>query len=95
MPTGEELETIIERLRRLDRASSYGPWTTAVLQTIAAKPAVRAPDLAASFGRETLPFKTDVRKLKELGLTESLPIGYRISPRGAAVLAALTARSRR
>jgi predicted flap endonuclease-1-like 5' DNA nuclease len=27
-----------------------------------------------------------VRKLKELGLTESLDIGYRISPRGAAVI---------
>ena len=30
-----------------------------------------------------------MRKLKELGLTESLPIGYRLSPRGAAVLAHL------
>jgi ribosomal protein S19E (S16A) len=27
-----------------------------------------------------------VRKLKELGLTESLEIGYRISPRGQAYL---------
>ena len=31
---------------------------------------------------ETRPFKADVRKLKELGLTESLPVGYRLSPRG-------------
>jgi hypothetical protein len=45
---------------------------------------VRAPDLAASFGRETQPFKIDVRKLKALGLTESLTVGYRISPRGQA-----------
>ena len=29
-------------------------------------------------------FKRDVRKLKELGLTESLPVGYRLSPRGRA-----------
>jgi hypothetical protein len=35
-------------------------------------------------GRETLPFKRDVRKLKELGLTESLEVGYRLSPRGRA-----------
>jgi len=31
-----------------------------------------------------------VRKLKELGLTESLERGYRLSPRGRAVLAATT-----
>ena len=63
-----------------------GEWTYEVLQAIAEHPGLRAPDLAASFGRETAPFKRDVRKLKELGLTESLEIGYRISPRGQAVL---------
>ena len=31
---------------------------------------MRAGDLAESFGRERLDFKRDVRKLKELGLTE-------------------------
>jgi hypothetical protein len=30
--------------------------------------------------------KSDVRKLKELGLTESLEVGYRLSPRGRALL---------
>jgi hypothetical protein len=74
------------RLERLDRASRSGPWTTAVLDLIAANPGVRAPDLAAALGRETLPFKRDVRKLKELGLTESLEVGYRHSPRGRAWL---------
>ena len=44
-------------------------------------------DLAASFGLETQPFKLDVRKLKNLGLTISLPRGYRLSPRGEAYLA--------
>lgn len=53
---------------------------------IAEQPGVRAPDLAASVGRETKPFKIDVRKLKELGLTESLTVGYRLSPRGRAFL---------
>jgi ribosomal protein S19E (S16A) len=47
---------------------------------------VRAGDLADSLGRETPPFKVDVRKLKEMGLTESLEVGYRLSPRGRAVL---------
>src|SRR5215207_9219341 len=70
------------RLARLDAASRHGPWTAAVLDLIAERPATRAPDLAASLGRETAPFKADVRKFKELALTESLEIGYRLSPRG-------------
>jgi hypothetical protein len=74
------------RLARFDRASRGGPWTETVLRLIAERPGVRAPDLAASLGRETLPFKRDVRKLKELGLTESLTVGYRLSPRGRALL---------
>jgi hypothetical protein len=72
------------RLARMDRASPHGPWTAAVLELIAENPGVRAPDLAARMGRETLLFKRDVRKLKELGLTESLEVGYRLSPRGRA-----------
>jgi hypothetical protein len=84
-----EVEAIGARLDRLDRASSHGPWTIAVLRTIAARPATRAADLAASFGRETQPFKLDVRKLKNLGLTLSLEVGYRLSPRGEAYLAAV------
>ena len=59
-----------------------------MLQAIAERPAVRAADLAAGFGRETQPFKLDVRKLKNLGLTLSLEVGYRLSPRGEAYLAA-------
>ena len=47
---------------------------------------VRAADLAPSLGRETQPFKLDVRKLKNLGQTISLEVGYRLSPRGAAYL---------
>jgi hypothetical protein len=79
-------EEIDRRLDRLDRASKIGPWTRAVLAVIAAQPATRAADLAAGFGRETQPFKNDVRKLKNLGLTESLEVGYRLSPRGRAYL---------
>jgi hypothetical protein len=74
------------RLARLDRASPRGPWTRITLELIRDRPAVRAPDLAESLGRDTLSFKTDVRKLKALGLTESLKIGYRLSPRGESYL---------
>jgi hypothetical protein len=82
----DEWRSVESRLARLDRASRHGPWTATVLRLIADRPAVRAGDLAASLGRDKLPFKTDVRKLKEMGLTESLDVGYRLSPRGRAVL---------
>jgi hypothetical protein len=80
LPSDDELQALHARLQRM------GEWTYEYLQKIADHPGVRAPDLAASYGRETKAFKLDVRKLKELGLTESLPIGYRISPRGEALL---------
>jgi hypothetical protein len=71
------------RLERLDRARpGVAPWTTRVLDLIAAHPARRAGDLAPMLGRDLLSFKLDVRKLKALGLTESLDVGYRLSPRG-------------
>jgi hypothetical protein len=82
----DDLAELDRRLARLDRASRHGAWTLVVLELIERRPATRAPDLAASLRRETAPFKTDVRKLKELGLTESLPVGYRLSPRGRAYL---------
>jgi hypothetical protein len=84
--TAQDRDEIQRRLDRLDRASKIGPWTRAVLEVIADQPATRAADLAAGFGRETQPFKNDVRKLKNLGLTESLEVGYRLSPRGRAFL---------
>jgi hypothetical protein len=84
----EDVAEIDARLERLDRASSHGPWTTATLALISEQPEVRAEDLAAQVGREKAPFKIDVRKLKNLGLTESLPVGYRLSPRGRSYLRA-------
>jgi hypothetical protein len=84
----DALDEIDRRLDRLDGASSHGAWTRPVLFAIAKRPGVRAPDLAASFGRETPPFKLDVRKLKALGLTESMRVGYKLAPRGRAYLVA-------
>jgi hypothetical protein len=82
----DDRRAIDEQLDRWDAARADGPWTRRVLRLIAERPAVRAPDLAASLGRETLSFKRDVRKLKELGLTRSLEVGYELSPRGRAYL---------
>lgn len=81
---------IDRRLDRLDAASSWGPWTLQTLRLIESRPATLAADLAASVGRERDPFKLDVRKLKGLGLTESLRVGYRVSPRGRAYLSRTT-----
>src|SRR5688572_85340 len=86
VPDADELAAINARLDRLDASSAYGPWTRETLDLIDLHPTVRAPDLAAQVGRETADFKKDVRKLKELGLTESLDIGYLLSPRGQAVV---------
>jgi hypothetical protein len=62
------------------------PWAREVLELIAEQPATLAADLAEQRDQERLAFKRDVRKLKELGLTESLERGYRLSPRGRAFL---------
>lgn len=69
----------------LARLTRY-PWARTVLELIESQPGVLALELATQLGREKLPFKADVRKLKALGLTESLKVGYRLSPRGEAVL---------
>jgi hypothetical protein len=90
--TAEDAAGLDRRLERLDRASRNGPWTGATL-AVAAHPGTRAADLAALLGREMPPFKVDVRKLKNLGLTHSLEVGYRLSPRGIAYLR-LTGRAR-
>jgi len=81
----DDIATIEAKLARLDRGEA---WTAKTLAIIDKHPRVAASKLAAKLGRETLPFKTDVRKLKKLGLTQSFEVGYEISPRGRAYLAA-------
>jgi hypothetical protein len=62
------------------------PWARDYLTTIAEHPATLAATLAEQRGLEKRVFKGRVRRLKELGLTESLEVGYRLSPRGHAYL---------
>ncbi len=84
--THEEVHQLDAQLARLDRDRE---WTRATLDAIARQPGRRAGDLAEQLGwRELQEFKLHVRRLKALGLTLSLPVGYRLSPRGAAYLAA-------
>jgi hypothetical protein len=81
-----ELEELRARLARFDAASRSGAWTERTLLLIAERPGVLAAKLAKAAGQETAPFKRNVRRLKELGLTESLEVGYRLSPRGQRLL---------
>ncbi|GLK75744.1 hypothetical protein GCM10008171_09980 [Methylopila jiangsuensis] len=81
-----EVADIAGALARLDRAARGGAWTGATLDIIRRRPATRAAALAAELGRPTADFKRDVRKLKNLGLTESLDMGYRLSLRGEAAI---------
>ncbi|MEM7454400.1 MAG: ASCH domain-containing protein [Planctomycetota bacterium] len=83
--TPDEFESVRSRLVSMDQRSSIGPWTRKAMKLIGTWPARRAPELAELFGVDTKRFKTNVRKLKELGLTESLAVGYRLSPRGKTV----------
>lgn len=84
--TPKELDDLAQRLFEIDRRSKRAPWTREYLELIEARPAELALDLAHSVGRERLPFKADVRRLKELGLTESLRVGYQLSPLGRLLL---------
>lgn len=86
-----ELEALTTRLARMDDRSE-SPWTMTALELIGVNPATRAADLAGELGWETRKFKSQIRKLKSLGLTISLDAGYRLSPRGKQVLKILEKR---
>ena len=89
--TKKEIDEIIGRLRKLDQNSQRGNWTQLYLQMIHDQPNTHAAILAEQIGLTIPTFKPWVRKLKALGLTESLRPGYRLSPRGQKVLMALRA----
>ena len=78
---------IIPDMKESDFATTHHQPTA---DSVAAAKEVAASQLARKLGRETLPFKVDVRKLKKLGLTQSFEVGYEISPRGRAYLDATT-----
>jgi hypothetical protein len=79
-----DVDAIAARLDRWDAATA--PWTRRYLAMIGANEAVRAPNLAEREGVDVPRFKRRVRQLKSLGLTISLDVGYRLSPRGKAFL---------
>jgi hypothetical protein len=83
-----DIATLNAKLDRMDRAADQA-WTRNTLRQIQRLPGVVSTELAAEVGQERRTYKLRVRRLKALGLTESLERGYRLSPRGQAYLAAL------
>ena len=88
----DDLEEVIAKLEKLDKNSKRGAWTQSYLQVIQDMPATYSGLLADYLGLSIPEFKPWVRKLKALGLTESLERGYRLSPRGERVLEVLRKR---
>ena len=84
----EEAKALAHRLDAWDRANRMGGHHRRILTEIAGMPGVPAARLAELLDIEKMKLKRDVRKLKEFGLTESLSVGYRLSPRGQSFLEA-------
>lgn len=84
--SNDELNIIIRKLENLDKRSLQGPWTKEILETIQSKPKQRAASLSEHLEVDKTWFKTNVRKLKNLGLTISHHIGYSLSPKGKVIL---------
>jgi len=81
--TDADANSIGQTLARMDGTT---PWVQRTLQLIGEREGHSAQELAGVLGVEKLKFKSNVRRLKALGLTESLDVGYRLSPRGRAWL---------
>lgn len=93
----DDVADLLRRLARMDAAAG-APWTSVVLRLVDRHPGVVSTDLAPRVGLaglERQEFKLRVRRLKALGLTESLPVGYRLTPRGQALLPHLPMPDRR
>jgi hypothetical protein len=80
------VDAVVARLDAMDARAPAGAWTRPVLRLIGDREGVVSTVLATQVGRERMDFKADVRKLKALGLTESLEVGYRLTQLGRAVV---------
>lgn len=77
----------IERwLARLDVSAPRGPWTRQVLEVLGQRPGIRAGELAVEQNRPASRCKSDVWRLRELGLVEPVGAGFGLSARGRSYL---------
>lgn len=84
--TPQAINDVIAKLHKMDRLSKQDPWTIQVLTLIQENPQTASSQLAHIMQRDRQTFKSDVRKLKKLGLTVSFEVGYELSAFGEAVL---------
>lgn len=84
--TIEHLADIKTKLDRFDKFSKHGAWTKKVMLAIQQNPHLVASEVAKRTGFERDWLKLNIRKLKNLGLTISHPVGYEISPLGKKVM---------
>ncbi|MGL4236303.1 ASCH domain-containing protein [Tabrizicola sp.] len=82
----EAVGLIRDALCDLDRRGRGPDWTDSYLHLLHLHAGLPAAELARMAGVEKAVLKRRMRLLKELGLTESLEVGYRLSPRGRRVL---------
>ncbi|WP_193335421.1 hypothetical protein [Devosia beringensis] len=80
-----------ELTQTIERMDGATPWVRATLELIGERPGAPAQELAEVLERDKTKFKGNVRRLKSLGLTESLAVGYKLSRRGEAWLSRATA----
>lgn len=78
-----DADAIGQTLSRMDGTT---PWVRKTLELIGSQPGVSAQDLARTLEIAPAKFKGNIRRLKALGLTESLAVGYSLSARGQAWL---------
>jgi hypothetical protein len=86
-------EDLKRKLARMDQSNRHGSWTHRTLALISMHPGVVSTALASAVQQERPTFKLNVRKLKELGLTQSLEVGYQLTPLGVSYLSALGSHS--
>jgi hypothetical protein len=80
----DDLVALHARLERLDRGGKS--WAKATLRLIEKYPGVNSTALARQAGVDRADFKGNLRTLRDLGVTEGIGTGYRLSPVGLALL---------
>lgn len=84
--SARERDRLVRELARLDVSAARGGWTWWVLQLVGSRPGVRVAEVAAEWGRPVSRCKSDVWRLRQLGLLEPVPGGVRLTAVGRALL---------